>query len=191
MKNLYGKETEKSLENFPFDYHLVHIELVYIIVKVKKAAAIANFQDSNMSKEICYAICEACDEVLDGKYDEQFITNALQGGAGTSINMNINEVIAGLASSKLEGISVRPNDDVNKSQSTNDVNPSGLKILIDNYLNQIVQEANLLVKSFKNKSIEFEKIKKLARTHFQDAVPTTIGEEFGSYSEVILNGVKK
>jgi aspartate ammonia-lyase len=191
MKNYYGAETEKALGNFPFSTHTVRMEFILAIVKIKKAVAVANFAAGNISKEIQNAITKTCDEILAGppkerasKLSNQFPLSSFQGGAGTAIHMNVNEVIANCATEILKNkIRVHPNDHVNASQSTNDVNPSALKIAAFFLLNDLEIKLSALVKTFQKKSKEFKNINKLGRTHMQDAVPTTLGAEFLSYSE--------
>ena len=182
MKTYYGAETEKALKNFPFSTHPARMEFILAIVKIKKAAAVANFKAGNISIEIQNAIVKACDEILKGKLSDQFPLSSFQGGAGTAIHMNVNEVIASRANEVLKN-KVHPNDHVNASQSTNDVNPSALKIAALFLLGDLEIKLSSLVKTFQKKSREFKNINKLARTHMQDAVPTTLGEEFSSYSE--------
>lgn len=183
-KNLYGKQTEAALKNFPFDYHKVQKEFVYAIVMVKKAAAIANHRAGNLDKKIADRITFACDDILKGKYDNQFIVSAHHGGAGTSVNMNVNEVIGSLAGA-------HPNDHVNASQSTNDVNPSALKIASIKLTEKLLRTIDHLVLVMDGKSREWRNIRKLGRTHLQDAVPTTLGAEFGSYRDIIKRDRKR
>lgn len=182
MKKYYGEETEKALKNFPFPTHATDMDFIFTIVKIKKAAAIANYKTGNLEKEIKDAIVKVCDEILRGKHNDQFPISFLQGGAGTAIHMNVNEVIANRATLLLKNkIKVHPNNHVNRSQSTNDVNPSALKILAFSLLENLDDELSLLIESFEVKAKKFKKIKKLARTHLQDAVPTTPGAEFLAY----------
>jgi len=184
MKSYYGEETKKALRNFPFETHKTRLEFILAIVEIKKAAAIANCKAGNLSKEIQNAIIKACDEILRGKYNNQFPLPSLQGGAGTASNMNVNEVIASVATLILKNkIKVHTNDHVNRSQSTNDVNPSALKISALHLLSDLNNKLFSLVKSFEIKAKEFKNINKLGRTHLQDAVPTTLGAEFGAYTE--------
>ncbi len=189
MKKYYGQQTEKAILNFPFDVYKVHKEFIFALVMVKKAAAIANFKAGNFSREIMEAITEACDNILQGGYKDQFPLRALQGGAGTSINMNVNEVIAGLANEILQAKNkkpaVHPNDHVNRSQSTNDANPSAIKIASLKLVQDLQKTLANLVKALSQKTKEFGSVPKLARTHLQDAVPTTLGAEFASYAEII------
>lgn len=190
MTVLYQDQTKHALANFPFTYHTVLKEMTYAIVEIKKAAALGNAADGGITQEQSNAIRTACDEILAGKHDDQFVTCALQGGAGTSMHMNVNEVIATLAH-------VHPNDQVNKSQSTNDVNPSALKIASYRMVTALEQTIAEAVAVLKAKSEEWADIPKLARTHLQDAIPTTVGAEFGSYAAIIarhgkrLGGVKQ
>ncbi|KKU87457.1 hypothetical protein A3A64_02705 [Candidatus Gottesmanbacteria bacterium RIFCSPLOWO2_01_FULL_48_11] len=189
MNVYYGEETKRSVANFPFSVHHVHLELIYAIAEIKKAAAVANLADRGISKEISEAIVAAGEEILSKKLDDQFVTPALQGGAGTSINMNVCEVLAGRATELLseKGLSttVHPLDHVNKSQSTNDVNPSALKIASLRLLRQLISAVEKLQAALEKKSKEFQPIVKLARTHLQDAVPMTLGDEFGSYAAIV------
>lgn len=170
------KQTQKALENFPFSGPRVHKELIYAIVLIKKAAAKANHQSIK--------IVSACDEILAGKYDDQFSLPALQGGAGTSINMNVNEVIATLAE-------VHPNDHVNMSQSTNDVNPSALKIVSIELAQKLIETVKTCIVAFENKAKDFAHVHKLGRTHLQDAVPVTLGSEFAAYGATLKRDLKR
>jgi aspartate ammonia-lyase len=177
-KTLYGKQTEAALANFPFDYHKVLKEFVYAMVQVKKAAAIANYKAGKIDKKILDKIITACDQILAGKYDDQFPVGAHHGGAGTSVNMNVNEVIGTLAGA-------HPNDHVNASQSTNDVNPSSLKIASIKLTDKLLKSLDYLILTLDQKSREYAKVRKLARTHMQDAIPTTLGAEMGSYRDIL------
>lgn len=181
MKVYYGEETKKAIKNFPFSISKTKKEFILSIVKIKKAAAIANNRAGDMGYKVKDSILKACDEILSGKYDSQFPLSSLQGGASTATNMNVNEVISGIAGEFL-GKKVHPNDDVNKSQSTNDVNPSALKIAVTFLLDDLEKEIKNLAISLNKKSKEFKSVAKLGRTHLQDAVPTTLGQEFESYS---------
>jgi aspartate ammonia-lyase len=184
MKTYYGNETKKALKNFPFSIHNVEKEFVFSVVKIKKAGAVANHKAGNFNLQIKNAITQACDEILNHKFDNQFCLSSFQGGAGTAINMNVNEVIASRATEILKNkIIVHPNDHVNCSQSTNDVNPSALKISTFILLKGLSVSLDLLIKSFESKSKEFKKVLKLGRTHLQDAIPTTLGEEFRAHKD--------
>ena len=184
MKIYYGNETKKALKNFPFSIHPVKEEFIFSIVKIKKAAAEANYKAGVFSLEIKNSIVKTCDEILDSKHDTQFSLSSFHGGAGTAVNMNINEVIASRATEILKNkIIVHANDHVNGSQSTNDVNPSALRISTRTMLLELDTVLSSLIKSFELKSKEFKNVLKLGRTHLQDAVPTTLGTEFGAYVE--------
>ncbi len=186
MKNkiLYGPQTKAAVENFPFDYPRVHLEFVHAIVLVKKAAAKANLKAGKISEQKTKKIITACDEILTGMYDDQFVIKGLHGGAGTSVNMNVNEVIAALSGT-------HPNDDVNASQSTNDVNPSALKIACYKLTEKLLKSLTYLIKAVEERGEEFSDVKKLARTHIQDAVPTTLGAEFFSYASILKRDKKR
>lgn len=186
MKNkvLYGPQTKAAIENFPFDYPLAHLEFVHAIVQIKKAAAKANQKAGKMSEQKAKKIVAACDEILTGKYDDQFVIKGLHGGAGTSVNMNVNEVIGTLSGT-------HPNDDVNASQSTNDVNPSALKIVCHKLTEKLLKSLVYLIKAIEERGEEFADVKKLARTHIQDALPTTLGAEFKSYASILKRDKKR
>ena len=185
-KKYYGPQTEKALKNFPFDVYKVHKEFIFALVQIKKAAAIANFEAGNFSRNIKNAIVKACDDILAGGWKDQFPLRALQGGAGTSTNMNVNEVVAARATEILGNkIVVHPNDHVNRSQSTNDANPSAIKVASFTLTQSLQKTLANLVAALEQKSREFAKVTKLARTHLQDAIPTTLGAEFGSYAAIV------
>ena len=194
-KRYYGKQTELALRNFPFSKNPAPIEFIFAIAEVKKAAALAHRKAGELSKEITDAIVTVCDEIERGLYNDQFITPGLQGGAGTSINMNVNEIIASrateLLSQKKKQITVHPNDHVNRSQSTNDVNPSAAKIAIIRLTKELLRCVDIAADSFHKKGMEYKSASKLARTHLQDAVPTTIGDEFFSYETTIRRNKKR
>jgi len=185
----YGQQTQKAIKNFPFDTHLWHKEFIMALAQIKKAAAMANFDAGNISRDVKNAIVRAADEVLEGKFRDQFPLPALMGGAGTSIHMNMNEVLASRATEILEKQGnktvVHPNDHVNRSQSTNDINPSAIKVAAVPLLKNLSVVLKDLSEAFGQKAKQFKGVVKLARTHLQDAVPITLGEEFGSYAEVI------
>ncbi|MFA6533402.1 MAG: lyase family protein [Patescibacteria group bacterium] len=183
-KILYGPQTKAAIENFPFDYPKAHLEFVYAMVLVKKAAAKANQKAEKITEEKAKKMIKACDEILTGKYDDQFVIKGLHGGAGTSVNMNVNEVIGTLSGA-------HPNDDVNASQSTNDVNPTALKIASYKLTEKLLKSLAYLIKVVEERGEEFKDVKKLARTHIQDAVPTTLGAEFKSYASILKRDKKR
>lgn len=183
-KILFGPQTKASVENFPFDYPLIHKEFIFAMVMVKRAAAKANEQAGKLSPLQSKRIQQACDEILSGAHDDQFVVPALHGGAGTSVNMNVNEVIATLSGT-------HANDHVNASMSTNDANPTALKIAAIKLTRTLLQNIDILIKGFDEKAKKYAKNQKLGRTHMQDAVPTTYGAEFASYRDVIKRDRKR
>ena len=187
---LYGIQTARAFENFNISDSKVRKELIYAMVTVKKAAAMANEKVKTLDKERANAIVEACNAILAGKYDDSFITNSLQGGAGTSTNMNVNEVIANLAL-KICGREpgdydyIHPLDHVNMGQSTNDVYPTALRIACINLVRTLSDECSKLQESLQRKENEFEFVVKLGRTEMMDALPITLGQEFGAFAQAI------
>ena len=163
---------------------------------VKKAAAITNEKSGKLDQQIVQAIIQACDEILDGNLRDQFIVDAIQGGAGTSANMNANEVIANRAIEILGGTKgdysvVHPNDHVNMSQSTNDVIPTAGKITVLKLLPQTIKELEKLEKAMEEKEAEFDDILKMGRTQLQDAVPMRLGQSFGAFAHVLKKDIKR
>jgi fumarate hydratase class II len=184
----YGSETMRAYDNFQISGIKVAKELIYAYVIVKRAAASANMDIDKLDSRKGNAIIRACDFVLSGRLDESFVLDVFQAGAGTSINMNVNEVIANKAIEMLGGRKgdyriVHPNDDVNMSQSTNDTMPTAMRIAIHKEVNDsLLVEIDKLIAAIDKKSKEFKSIVKLGRTHLQDAVPILLGEEFSSYA---------
>jgi aspartate ammonia-lyase len=186
---LYGLQSARAKENFSIGYKKTNLKLIYAIVKVKKAAALTYIK-LGIKKEEYGAIADACNSILSGKADEAFCVDALQGGAGTSTNMNVNEVIANLALKKLGKESgcydiIHPLDDVNRGQSTNDVYPTALRIAAIELLRSLSEGCAKLQQSFQKKENEFDDIKKLGRTELMDAVPITLGSEFGAFAQAV------
>ena len=193
---LYGVQTLRAAENFQITHTLVHPEMVKSMAAVKKACAIVNKRVGTIKPEVADAIIEASEEVMAGKYLEEFITDAIQGGAGTSMNMNANEVIANIAAVKLGGKPgdynlVHPNNDVNFGQSTNDVIPTAGKLTALVLMKKLEKELGDLEKAFLAKSEEFDGIIKMGRTQLQDAVPIRLGQEFHAYAEVTKRGLER
>lgn len=189
-ETLYGIQTERAAQNFALDYKKTNLQLIYAIVTVKKAAALT-YQKLGIGRPGIYnAINDACDKILSGEADQAFVTDALQGGAGTSTNMNVNEVVANLALQKL-GLAhgrydeVHPLDDVNRGQSTNDVYPTALRIAAIQLLRKLSSACEKLQQALQMKENEFDAIVKLGRTELMDAVPITLGQEFGAYAQGI------
>jgi len=189
QKKYYGEQTQKAIKNFPFHVYRVHSEFIMALAMIKRSAAIANCEAGNFNQSIKAAIVKACDEILAGKMPDQFPLRALQGGAGTSINMNVNEVVAARATEMLEKqgkkIVVHPNDHVNRSMSTNDANPSAIKIASIFLTRDLQKTTAILANALEAKAKAYKNIIKLGRTHLQDAVPTTLGAVFASYAAII------
>ncbi|HLC36897.1 MAG TPA: aspartate ammonia-lyase [archaeon] len=183
-----GIFTERALENFQISRHKGIKEIFRAYIKLKIACAKANSDLNLLSKPECNAIIKACDEALYGKFDSEFSLDVFQAGAGTAYNMNVNEVIANRANELLKKpkgkyFPVHPNNHVNLGQSSNDLGPSAIKLMVLEKLPFLLRELISLQKSFEKKSKQFNKIKKSGRTHLQDAVPVTLGQEFKAYSE--------
>ncbi len=189
----YGVQTLRALENFNISGVTLNFYplLIEALAMVKKAAAKANYDLGLLSKPIKDAIVQACDEIINGKLHSHFVVDMIQGGAGTSTNMNANEVIANraleiLGYEKGEYKYCHPNNHVNLSQSTNDAYPTAVKIALINSKTKLVQVLQELIESFRNKAKEFSHVIKMGRTQLQDAVPMTLGQEFEAYA-VMLN----
>ena len=192
----YGVQSMRAATNFQITHRPLHPVLIDSIVMVKKAAAITNEKSGKLDQQIAQAIIKACDEILDGNLRDQFIVDAIQGGAGTSANMNANEVIANRAIEILGGTKgdysiVHPNDHVNMSQSTNDVIPTAGKITALKLLPQTIKELEKLEKAMEEKEAEFDDILKMGRTQLQDAVPMRLGQSFGAFVHVLKRDIKR
>jgi aspartate ammonia-lyase len=184
----YGVQTARAIENFPVSGVTTKFYPDYVkaFVIVKLAAARANAETGRLSKEKLEAIEKACQAVLDGKYHDQFVTDLYQGGAGTSANMNVNEVLANIAlelggHKKGEYQFVEPHDDLNMGQSTNDTYPTTIKVALLLHNDKLIKELEALSESLHKKGIEFKDIVKMGRTEGQDAVPMTLGQEFDAF----------
>jgi aspartate ammonia-lyase len=192
----YGVQTLRALENFPITGYRIHPSLITAIAMVKKACALANMESKRLPAEIGRAIVKAAEEIIDGQLLEQFIVDPIQGGAGTSLNMNMNEVIANralemLGRDKGDYAYISPNTHVNMSQSTNDVFPTGIHIAVLQMAETLLQTMNQLQEAFAKKGAEFDHIIKMGRTHLQDAVPIRLGQEFEAYSRVLQRDIKR
>lgn len=179
----YGEETKKAIENFSLDNKITSLDLIYSIATVKKAAA-QTYIDLSIKPDVYRKISEVCDRIIAHEFDSSFLTQALQGGAGTSTNMNVNEVIANVCTKEL-GYFVHPLDDVNRGQSTNDVYPTALRIASIQKLRILSDACSRLQESLQKRENEFESIKKLGRTELMDAVEISLGNEFGCYAQAI------
>lgn len=191
----YGVQSIRAKENFPLSDTTMLPEMIDSLVQIKKAAAIANGMSGTLEKDHENAIVRACDEILAGALRDQFIVDPIQGGAGTSANMNANEVIANRATEILGGqlgkYIVHPNDHVNMAQSTNDVFPSAGKLATLKLLNHLVVSLRDLVDSFAQKAEEFKDVVKLGRTQLQDAVPVRMGQSFAAYAHALERGLNR
>lgn len=186
----YGIHSLRAKHNFELSGRMLNRELIKALAVVKSACAKANCKAGNLEEKISQAICVACEEVQSGKFDEWFIVDALQGGAGTSANMNANEVIANRAIEVLGGQKgdysiVNPLDHVNRSQSTNDVFPTAVKIAAIRRLRELSESLAKLQESLQRKEEEFHDVLKVGRTQMQDAVPILLGQEFGAWAQAI------
>lgn len=190
----WGVQTQRALNNFPISGIPPIKEYTYAIVLIKKATAMANSEIGLLEKKKANAIVQACNEILEGKFDNQFLVDVYQAGEGTSNNMNVNEVIANIAIEKLGGRRgdysvIHPNDDVNMGQSSNDVIPTATKIAALQLSNELIASLNELQKSFSKKAVEFDKIIKSGRTHLMDAAPVRLGQEFKAWSDLIKESI--
>ena len=189
----YGIQTQRAAENFPISGLRAPDVLVTATILIKKAAAAANLAAGRLAPDIGLAITQAADDVLAGKLRDQFIVDVYQAGAGTSHNMNANEVLANRAAEILNAPmgkydKVHPNDHVNMAQSTNDVFPSATRLALLLGHRGLVDSARSLTASLEAKSRAFASVLKVGRTHLQDAVPITLGQEFGGYAACIGRG---
>src|SRR5436190_12979550 len=189
----YGVQTARAVENFTISGLTAPADLVTATILVKKAAAEANLTLGRLDGAVARAIIAAADEVLDGRLRDQFVVDVYQAGAGTSHNMNANEVLANRAAELLGAprgsyARVHPNDHVNMGQSTNDVFPTSTRLALLLGAGPLVASARALVESLARKSEEFADVLKTGRTHLQDAVPITLGQEFGGYAACVRRG---
>lgn len=192
----YGVQSLRAAENFRITGLSMHPEVINSLAQIKKAAAITNCEIGLLDKHIAEAIVKACDEIVEGKLHDEFIVDPIQGGAGTSINMNANEVIANRAIEILGGQKgdysiVHPNDHVNCGQSTNDVIPTAGKMTSLKLLKNAKKELERLHQAFCEKAEEFDSIIKMGRTQMQDAVPIRLGQEFKAYSVAIQRDINR
>jgi len=184
---LWGAQTQRSLTNFRISSERMPLPIVYALARVKKAAAQLNAEAGTLAKDKALAIARAADEVLEGRLDGEFPLLVWQTGSGTQTNMNVNEVLANRASELLGGPRgeqrrVHPNDDVNQSQSSNDVFPTALHLsAVDALFHAVIPAVALLRDALAAKALEFAKVVKIGRTHLMDATPLTLGQEFSGY----------
>ena len=192
----YGVQSIRGCENFQITGQRLRPEFIESLAEIKKACAICNLAIGELDSDIAYAIIQVCDEILEGKLHDQFICDPIQGGAGTTANMNANEVIANRAIEILGGTKgdysvVHPNDHVNRAQSTNDVIPTAAKLTAAKLLKKAIVQVERLNEALLKKEKEFHNIIKMGRTQMQDAVPIRLGAEFGAYSQAITRDIKR
>ncbi len=193
----FGAQTQRTVENFSISGLKFHPSVIKAVVRIKKHAARVNHELDLLDGGLAKEIITVSDEILDGKFDEQFVVDVFQTGSGTSLNMNVNEVIAGRANELLTGTKggktpVHPNDHVNLGQSSNDVIPSAIHIAaLSEIEHHLLPSMRLLHKTLEEKSHSFKTIRKIARTHLQDAVPISLGEEFSGYARQVQLGIDR
>lgn len=192
----WGAQTQRSLQNFKIGGDRFPREMIRAFGLVKKSAALVNNELSGLSDEKCKLICAAADEVIEGKLDDHFPLVVWQTGSGTQTNMNSNEVIANRAIEMAGGAlgskdPIHPNDDVNKSQSSNDTFPTAMHIAaVEQIHNRLIPAVSKLQKTLADKSEAFKDIVKIGRTHLQDATPLTLGQEFSGYASMLDHGLR-
>jgi aspartate ammonia-lyase len=186
---LYGAQTQRAVENFPISGLRPWRAFIWSMATIKRAAAVVNRQLGLLDAEFAEAIIRAADEVIEGKWDDQFVVDPFQAGAGTSHNMNTNEVIANRATQLMGGelgeYLVHPNDHVNMAQSTNDTIPTAIRLGCLWRLDELLDAMHGLASALRTKAEEFDDVVKSGRTHLQDAVPVRLGQEFGGYARAV------
>lgn len=191
----WGAQTQRSIENFQIGQEKMPIELIHALGVVKKAASLVNCDLKLLPKEKKDLIVKVCDELLNGKLDDHFALVVWQTGSGTQTNMNVNEVIANRAIQMAKGVMgskkpIHPNDDVNMSQSSNDVFPTAMHIAtVQAIQKKLIPHLKLMLKGLQKKAKEFDSIVKVGRTHLMDATPITLGQEFSGYAAQIEQGI--
>jgi len=193
----FGPQTQRAIENFPISGLTLPLSFIYSLALVKKYSAMVNHELGLLSEQLSKAIIQAADEVTEGKFDNQFVVDIFQTGSGTSTNMNMNEVISSRANEIMTGrkrgkAPVHPNDHVNLGQSSNDVIPSVIHISASILIKErLIPSLDSLLKALSDKTNEFRNINKIGRTHLQDAVPLTLGQEFSGYARQIELGLSR
>ena len=193
---LYGVQTLRAVQNFPISGMRPLPAFVDATVRIKRAAALTHKETGRLDKKLADAIVKAADEVLAGKHRDQFVVDVYQAGAGTSHNMNCNEVLANRANEILGGkrgtyTPVHPNDHVNMAQSTNDVIPTAIRLACLTELVGFEKTFEALAKAFEKKAKEFDRVLKSGRTHLQDAMPIRLGQELEAYGGSLRRGLKR
>ena len=192
----YGVQTMRAIENFTITGRRLDEDFIKSLAVVKKAAAQANMETGRLDRKIGNALVQAAEEIIDGQFIDQFPVDPIQGGAGTSINMNMNEVlcnraleIIGEAKGRYDIIS--PNNHANMAQSTNDSFPTAIKVCLTYKSHNVTAALDYLARALEDKAEEYKDILKMGRTHLQDAVPITLGQEMGSYASAIRRSIRR
>ncbi|MCJ7708181.1 MAG: lyase family protein, partial [Anaerolineales bacterium] len=186
---LYGAQTQRAVENFPVSGLRPWRAFIWSMAVIKRAAAEVNRDLGLLDEERAQAIVQAAQEVMDGRWDDQFVVDPFQAGAGTSHNLNANEVIANRATQILGGelgeYRVHPNDHVNMAQSTNDTIPTAIRLGCLWRLEELLGVVDALAQALRDRARDFDDVVKSGRTHLQDAVPVRMGQEFGGYARAV------
>ena len=197
-QSAWGSQTQHAIDNFPITGVAIshYPELIVALAQIKAACAQANADLGCVNRDTAAIITEICNEIISGKHHDQFVVDVMQGGAGTSSNMNANEVIANLGLKRLghefgDYQHLHPNDHVNRSQSTNDVYPTAIRLAVLARTQPLIEVMHGLIAAFRNKGDEFNHIRKVGRTQLQDAVPMTLGDEFRSFATTIGEDVDR
>ena len=192
---LYGAQTQRAVENFPITSRKPYRAFIWSMALIKRAAAEVNRDVQLLDPTITGAIIQASEEMMAGQWAEHFVVDPFQAGAGTSHNMNVNEVIANRATlilgGKLGEYRVNPNDHVNMSQSTNDVIPTAIRLGCLWRLDELLETSASLATALNSKAVEFDDVVKSGRTHLQDAVPVRLGQEFGAYGRAVERDIER
>lgn len=194
----YGVQTQRAIENFKISGQTLssYPEFIRALAWVKKGAAMTNHSFGLLNDELYQNILLACDELATGKYNAEFPIDMIQGGAGTSVNMNANEVIANIVLEKMgkekgDYTHCSPNDHINLSQSTNDAYPTAIKLALLQMNEKLVEKLASIVKAFRAKGEQFQDVIKMGRTQLQDAVPMTLGQEFEAFAATLEEDVER
>ncbi|MCR5288382.1 MAG: aspartate ammonia-lyase [Treponema sp.] len=192
----YGVQTMRAIENFSITGRKLDEDFIKALAMVKKAAAQANMETGRLDKKIGNALVQAAEEIIDGEHIDQFPVDPIQGGAGTSINMNMNEVLSNraleiLGEDKGRYDIISPNNHANMAQSTNDALPTAIKVCLTHKSHKVTKSLDYLATALEKKAEEYKDVLKMGRTHLQDAVPITLGQEMGSYASAIRRSIKR
>ncbi|WP_105956681.1 class II fumarate hydratase [Apilactobacillus quenuiae] len=185
---LFGPQTQRSRINFNFG-RLMPIQIIHALLQIKKAAAIVNAKDKTLNQAKSEMIVKTIDQILDGNYRNEFPLHVYQTGSGTQTNMNVNEVVSHLSQKLNSDIKIHPNDDVNKSQSSNDTFPTAMMIAATDAINNLLPVLKELVNKLNEKEIAYQTVIKIGRTHLQDATPITFGQEISGWKSAIQHDI--